>query len=328
MHFHRKPYGSNFSLERVFRSVRDAAPGDLSLKAQVCRFESRGIVRRILNMIEAPFHQGDINHITGDVNYLALALNKRRTILTVHDCGSLQTTSGLNYLRILWFWHWLPVRRVAVVTAISSFTRDEVLRFTNCDSSHIRVIPDPVSAEFTPSPKAFNSDKPIILQVGTGEHNKNVCRVAEALEDIPCRLDIIGRLSERQRSVLERLRVSYTEQWNLTDQQVVEKYRECDMVVFASTYEGFGMPIVEANATGRPVVTSNIGPMPEVAGPAACLVDPFSPASIRDGILRVIHDAAYRDRLIAQGYENAKRFRPEVIAEQYASLYREVASWN
>src|ERR1039457_1051746 len=139
-------------------------------------------------------------------------------------------------------------------------------------------------------------------------HNKNICRVAEALQRIPCRLDIIGRLTERQREVLEFNRIQYTEQWDLSDQQVIEKYRQCDLVVFASIYEGFGMPIVEANATGRPVVTSNIGSMPEVAGTAACLVDPFDCASIREGILRVIEDADYRNNLVAQGYENAKRF--------------------
>jgi glycosyltransferase involved in cell wall biosynthesis len=95
-------------------------------------------------------------------------------------------------------------------------------------------------------------------------------------------------------------------------------------VVFASTYEGFGMPIVEANATGRPVVTSNIGPMPEVAGSAACLVDPFDCSSIREGIVRVIGDADYRSHLVAGGFENVKRFQADVIAAQYAAVYREV----
>jgi glycosyltransferase involved in cell wall biosynthesis len=292
----------------------------------ICRFESGGLWRRVLNILEAPLHRNEINHITGDVSYLVFLLPKSQTVLTITDCVGLRTTRGLNYRRLLCFWYWLPVRRVAAVTAISSFTREEILRYTKCDPEIIHVIPVPVPSEFTACPKEFNSERPIILQVGTGEHNKNLSRVAEALRGIPCQLDIIGKLTEKQRRMLDENGITYTCQWNLSDQEIVDHYRRCDLVVFASTYEGFGMPIVEANATGRPVVTSNIASMPEVAGSAACLVDPFDPASIREGILRVIHDVDYRNSLVAQGFENVKRFRPEVVAEQYARLYREVAT--
>jgi glycosyltransferase involved in cell wall biosynthesis len=98
------------------------------------------------------------------------------------------------------------------------------------------------------------------------------------------------------------------------------------MVVFASTYEGFGLPIVEANATGRPVITSNICSMPEIAGSAACFVDPSDCSSIRQGILRVMNDDGYRADLIGRGLENVKRFRADTIAAQYAALYQEVLS--
>jgi glycosyltransferase involved in cell wall biosynthesis len=98
------------------------------------------------------------------------------------------------------------------------------------------------------------------------------------------------------------------------------------MVVFASTYEGFGLPIVEANATGRPVVTSNIFSMPEVAGDAGCFVDPFDASSIRAGIVRVVEDEAYRQGLIKKGFKNVKRFRADAIAHQYAELYNDLFS--
>ena len=86
------------------------------------------------------------------------------------------------------------------------------------------------------------------------------------------------------------------------------------------------MPIVEANAVGRPVVTSNLHSMPEVAADAACFVDPYDVQSIRAGIESVVSDATLRAQLVDAGLRNAQRFRPRVIAERYARLYRRVAS--
>jgi glycosyltransferase involved in cell wall biosynthesis len=326
IYLQRKPYGRRFSLERVFDAIRAALPSSMPAAAWTCRFKSRGIAGRLLNLLEAPFHQGDINHITGDVHYLALGLAKRKTILTIPDCVLPRSLKGLKYLAIVMGWYRLPARRVAAITVISEFTRKEVLRYTGCAPELVRVIHCPVPGGFVPCPRPFNARRPVLLQVGAAEHNKNICRVAEALRGIPCRLDIIGRLTDRQRQALEHNCISYTEQWGLADQEVIQRYRDCDMVVFASTYEGFGMPILEGNATGRPVVTSNVCSMPEIAGSAACLVDPFDCSSIREGILRVINDPDYRNNLIAQGFENVKRFRADIIAAQYAALYHEVLS--
>ena len=323
-YFQRKSSPTNFSLERAFRTIRTALPKDICVEVYNCRFHSRRIVRRILNIIGARFHQGDLNHIVGDVHYLALGMSKRRTVLTIHDCVCLKFNKGIHRILLRWFWYSLPVRSVAAVTVISEFTRDEVLKYTGCKFDIVHVIPDPVTIEFLPYPKNFNQECPVILQVGTSQHNKNICRVAEALRGVPCHLEIIGRLTELQRRALALNVISYREQWGLSDEQVLAKYQECDMVIFVSIYEGFGMPIIEANAIGRPVVTSNIAPMSAVAGAAACLVDPFSPSSIREGVLRVINESNYCTYLITQGFQNIKRFHAEVVAAQYANLYRQL----
>jgi glycosyltransferase involved in cell wall biosynthesis len=163
-----------------------------------------------------------------------------------------------------------------------------------------------------------------VLQVGTGAH-KNLTGAIQALTGLRCHLKIIGQLSSEQRGILKRQRIDFSNIENATDAEVVRAYQECDLLLFASTYEGFGLPIVEANATGRPVVTSNLLSMPEVAGGAACLVDPFDVASIRAGVVRVIGDPVYRQSLVVAGLENVKRFEPRRIAAQYAAMYAEIA---
>jgi glycosyltransferase involved in cell wall biosynthesis len=131
-------------------------------------------------------------------------------------------------------------------------------------------------------------------------------------------------MSEAQQTAVARHGIRVENHVALSRAELLEQYRRCDLLLFASTYEGFGLPIVEAQAVGRPVVAGEVWSMPEVAGGAACLVDPFDAGSIRAGVRRVISDATYRDRLIELGFVNARRFRAQAIAEQYAMLYREI----
>lgn len=322
-YYHRHPVEGTYSLERLFRDVRSALPEKIEYQVSIARFESRGFWPRLYNTVEAAFRQADVNHITGDVHYLACFLRKNRTLLTIADCVMLERLKGIKKLLLFFFWYWLPEKRSALISVISESTKREVLKYLHCDPDKIRVVHCCVSHDFKPYPRVFNAKKPLILQVGTSE-TKNLLRVVEALEGIPCHLQIVGKLSGIQEETLKRFGIEFSTVTNISDQQLVDMYKQCDMLIFASTYEGFGLPIIEANAIGRPVVTSNILSMPEVAGDAACLVNPFDVNSIRTGILYVIQDESYREKLIKNGFKNIERFRPHAIAHQYVELYKEL----
>jgi len=322
-YYHRKPRSAQFSIERLFRDIRAALPEGICASVAVSRFFGSGILSLVWNILEAFARQGDVNHITGDIHYLALLLRGSRTVLTIHDLATAHRLYGWRRRVFVLLWLQLPAARVAVITTISETTRRDLIRVASIDSKKIRVIHNCVSSEFTPVPIPFNGAHPRILQIGTGA-NKNIERVVSALLGIPCHLHIIGSLSTDQVVALKSAGVVYSSNADLTDSQMVAEYRQADMIVFASTSEGFGLPIIEAQSTGRPVVTSNISSMPEVAGLGACLVDPFDPGSIRNGILKVIHDTAYREELITQGFLNVERFRTREISRQYADLYAQL----
>jgi glycosyltransferase involved in cell wall biosynthesis len=320
-HYMRRPGRGAHSVERLYEDVRARLSADIQVNICTSRFLSRGLFGRMYDIMRARYYQGDVNHVTGDVHFLTYLLDRQRTVLTILDCVTLERLHGIKRWLCWLFWYWLSAKRCAVITVISEDTRQQVLRHLRCDPDKVRVIYCNVSEEFKPVILPFSVSRPRLLQIGTAA-NKNLERLAAALGGLDCDLVIIGRLSAMQIYALKQHRVSYENFVDLSREALVEQYLRCDMVVLVSTYEGFGLPIVEANAVGRAVVTSDIWSMPEVAGGAACLVDPFDVASIRAGICRVIEDSAYREHLVKSGFENVKRFHIESIAAQYMALYR------
>lgn len=272
--------------------------------------------------------QADLYHITGEVHYLALALPPARTILTIHDCVSLerQHTAGntIRFKVIYFLFYYLPIHRAGYVTTISEKSRQELIRFIGPKLvEKVRVIPNHYNPDFKPSPRPFNNQNPRILHVGTGA-NKNLPRLIDALQGVCCTLVIIGRLSLLQKEQLTQSGLFYIQRENLSNSEVIKEYEACDIVSFVSTYEGFGLPIIEANAVGRVVLTSSLSPMRELAGSAAHLVDPHCVDSIHSGILHLINDPVYREQLILAGYQNAAKYTIENVSAQYAALYQEV----
>ena len=312
------------SIEILFSTIRKYMTKTVDVEVFVPKYESQGLFKRLAIVIESFFNQGDVNHITGDIHFASFLLRKKKTILTVHDCVSVIHSRGLKRAVLKLFWFTLPLRRVQYVTVISEKTKAELLSLVDFPEDRIFVIPDCISDQFKyVEQKEFNTEKPRILQIGT-KTNKNLVRVSEALKDITCVLDIVGKLSNEQQEALERNNIEYEVSVNISEEVLIQKYIDTDIVAFVSTYEGFGMPTLEAQTVGRTVLTSNISPMVEVAGEGACLVDPHSVEEIREGFLKIINDEMFRNSSIEYGLENAKKYNPSYVASRYLELYEKV----
>lgn len=266
--------------------------------------------------------QAEINHITGDCHYLALAF-KNKSILTIHDVKSALDGNFIQQLYVKLFWFWLPALFVKRITVISKFTKSELQRVIPFAKNKIRVIHNPINNLLKLTPYQFNSKSPKILFIGT-KPNKNLEQSLAAIKDLNCKAVIIGKLTNDQKKLLEQYHIIYENKLNLTYQEIVKCYQTCDLVSFISTYEGFGMPIIEAQAIGRPIITSNFGAMKEVSNGSACEVDPNDVNVIKESMVKIFKDEQFRQQLIQNGLQNVKRFQPEWIAKQYIDLYKEI----
>lgn len=328
LYVERKPYG-NFSLERVFRQVAESLSTTRFAYAfeQVKHYSNLSGVFKDLATYK-PGQAADLYHITGHISYIALVLPPERTILTIPDLRILAVRKGLRRLLIKKIFFDMPVRRMKYITAISQTTKDESIKHIGAWAEKIRVIEVPLDENLTISEKKeFDAACPKILQVGTAPH-KNVPNVIRALEGINCELTIIGRLNEEMLQLLKEKNIRYRNEFEIDEAAVVEHYRTADITVFCSIAEGFGLPIIEAQAMKTPVVTSDINPMKEVAGEGAILVDPYNSDEIRTAVKRIIEDENLRKDLVDYGTENIKRYHHQTIAEKYEDLYTEVFEKN
>lgn len=319
----RHPRPSFFSIEKVFNQLIPSLKENCTLKEVYLphRQIKPGNIWQNIKFVKQ--QKADVFHVTGDVHYLTMALPKRKTVLTIHDCVFVENTTGIKRKILKFFFLDWPVRHAAYITTISEKSKADIIKYTGCPAKKIQVIPNSINNNIYYKPKHFNGAKPVLLFIGT-KPNKNLDRVLDALKNIPCLLHIIGNVSPETQVLIEKSGVDYTTESNISEQELAQAYSATDVVLFPSVYEGFGLPIIEGNKAGRVVVTSNLSPMTDIAADAACLVNPFDSTSIKNGILKVISDADYRTELINNGFENVKRYEVDTIAEQYFKLYKSV----
>ena len=328
IHFQRKPRpGFNFSIESIFEDLRYRLKDKVDFTVAICSRFNNGYLSKFFNIIEATSRQKKdaIAHITGEVYFLDMLMRKKNVLLTIHDCRFMKRKTGFQKKIMGWLYLKAPVSKAAFITTVSEATKQAIMHYTGCAAAKIKVIPVPVNDIFKPAAKTFNKERPVILQVGAAE-NKNLSRLIEAVKGMPCKLVIIGNIAPADLEKLWQYKIDFINKSNLSAVELYNEYVYCDVLAFVSTYEGFGMPIVEANSVERVVLTSNVSSMPEVAGDAACLVNPYDVASIRAGLLKIINDDAYREHLIINGRKKRERFSNEVIAEAYYRIYETMAA--
>lgn len=318
-HFNREARPNNFTFEQLFGAIRN------ELRQQgviINNYDLPSNISKISSLSYAFLNRGELNHITGDVHFLAYALKNKKNILTIHDIGYyLHQLIGLKKIIYKKIWLTDPCRIVDKVTVISQETKNQLMEFVGLEEDKIKVIYNPLLPGFTPI-KRGNNLKPTILQIGSGE-NKNVLRLIQAVKGLNVRLILINNFSDKR--IIDALinnSIDFEQRINLNFNQLLKTYAESDILYFASEYEGFGMPIIESQAIGRPVITSNISSMPEIGGVDSCFyINPYNIEEIRHAVKQLIGDETLYSSLVNKGFDNCLRFDIKSIAKDYLDLY-------
>lgn len=284
----------------------------------------------------------DVYH---DTLYLLPLLFPRKIpgIVTVYDLSGLVMRKFHN-ARVLLTSVWIPssLKRARKIIAISEFTKNEILRLFPFAEGKIEVVLCGVSKNFTPASESQIADvrrkyhlpERFIMFVGTLEPRKNLENLLKAFsivhKEIPHKLLIVGGKGWKYSNIFQKLeelkiaeRVVFTGYVPLDDLPAM--FSAAEIFVYPSLYEGFGLPILEAMATGCPVITSNVSSMPEVAGDSALFVDPLNVDDIAEKIKILSQNNELKQELSRKGIERAKLFSWEKAAKSMLEIFNKVA---
>lgn len=251
-------------------------------------------------------------------------------VLTVHDLTHLHyygKAKKLYYDALI-----KPLlRRTSHIATVSDFTRNELLAWSGISQERVTMIPNAVSQEFSVEGPRLQSDRKYLLYAGNRRSYKNVPLLMKAfsLSGLAKQGYMLG-LTGARTPELEQIERTHGLEGHIRyfgfvpDDALPALYRSAHAVTFISLYEGFGLPILEAMASGVPVVTSNVTSMPEVAGGAALLVDPHVVDSVVAGLVEIAEDQNTRTGLIARGLQRASEYSWDKTANGYWQLFSRV----
>lgn len=234
------------------------------------------------------------------------------------------------------------LRKANKIITISNFSKYEILRYYPFLSGKVDVTYLAASNNFRMSDDIeicrqittqYGLSPRFVLAVGNLQPRKNLYRLVQAFADVKAQirdltLVIVGKAQWRSSEIF-----NLVEEWGLqreviftgyvSDQQLVALYNAATVFVYPSIYEGFGIPILEAMTCGTPVIASNTSSMPEIAGDAAILINPYSTQSITDALLRVLTDHRLAESLSERGLKNIERFSWQKTAELTLKIYED-----
>lgn len=269
-----------------------------------------------------------------------------RTLLTVHDLSFVRAPETTTPVLKAYLDAVVPrsVRRATHVLADSQATKDDLIALYGTPAEKITVLVGGVQPEFQPVTDPARRaavrrrygipDHPYIFSVGTVQPRKNYARLIAALaalgptyEDF--HLVIAGGHGWLEGPIYQAVHDHGLEErvhfiGFAHDEDLPALYSEAVCLAYPSLYEGIGLPVLEAMACGTPVLTSAISSLPEVAGDAAILVDPYRVEAIAEGLRQLLGDATLRAELVARGLRQAARFTWEGAARQLLGIYRQM----
>lgn len=219
----------------------------------------------------------------------------------------------------------LMLRRVLALVSVSEFSRREIASHYRFPAQRIHVIGNAVSSEFRPASRV-NGERPYLLAVSSPALHKNFARMIEAfeqLQDLDVDLHIVGTAGRSfADSRLQASGQSERVRWlgRIDDAQLIEQYRGAAAFVFPSLYEGFGIPPLEAQACGCPVIAASSASIPEVLETSALYFDPRDTQSLASAMRRVLLDAELRVGLRHAGLDNVLRYSWDISALRLSSL--------
>ena len=206
------------------------------------------------------------------------------------------------------------MRSARKVITVSEFSKDEIVHYYGINRNNIEVVPSAVSDVFKHSNQQINVVNPYLLAVSSVNHRKNFISVLEAFQvfkkyNKDVRLYVIGDIcnSNFKKIDIDRFRNDSRIVFlgRISDEELVNYYSNALAFIFPSLYEGFGLPPLEAQMCGCPVLVADIPPLHEVIENSGIYCDPHNIDSIAEGIKKVIGE---EQGLRQKGYDNARRF--------------------